>query len=160
MKQAFSRKWRSSRRPAKQRKYRYNAPLHILRKFMAAHLSKDLIKKYSRRSFPLATGDKVKIVRGQFKGRENKVERLNVRKSRVYITGIERTKKDGSKSLQPLRPSNLIITELNLEDKKRKEAIEKSTKEPAKTPAKASVKESPQEALKEEPKPQEEKQNA
>ena len=133
MKQAFSTKWKSSRRPSKQRKYRHQAPRHIKQKLLSAHLSKDLRKKYGKRSFSVVKGDTVKVVRGQFKGRQNKVERVNYSQDRVYITGIERAKKDGSKSLQPVNPSNLIITELNLDDKKRKAAIErksaKTTKE-------------------------------
>ena len=128
MKKAFSTKWKSSKRPAKQRKYRGKAPLHIKYKFLSAHLSKDLRKKYGKRRLPVIKGDKVKVVRGQFKKRENKVERVDLKKTKVYITGVERTKKDGSKSMQPINPSNIIITELNLDDKKRKQAIEKKVK--------------------------------
>ncbi|MBN1544601.1 50S ribosomal protein L24 [Candidatus Woesearchaeota archaeon] len=126
MKNTFSTSWKSSKRPAKQRKYRHNAPLHIKQKLLSAHLSKDLRKRYGRRSLPVVKGDKVKVARGQFKGRENKVERTDHKKLRVYITGIERAKKEGSKSMQPINPSNLIITELNLDDKKRKASLEKS----------------------------------
>jgi len=38
----------------------------------------------------------------------------------VFVTGIEKIKKNGSKFLVSLAPSNLMITELNLKDKKRK----------------------------------------
>jgi large subunit ribosomal protein L24 len=72
---------------------------------LAAHLSEALRKKHGKRSIPVVKGDKVKVVRGQHKGRENKIE-------------------SGSKSLIPLKPSNVIITELNLEDKKRKAVLE------------------------------------
>lgn len=125
MKNAFSTKWKSSKRPGKQRKYRHNAPLHTLRKFMSAHLSSELRKKYGKRSFPIVRGDKVKVLRGQHRGRENKVDRIDQQKQRVFITGIERTKKDGSKSIQPVKASNVMITDLNLEDKKRKAALER-----------------------------------
>ncbi len=125
MNKEFSTKWKSSKRPGKQRKYRKNAPLHIKRKFLSTHLSKELIKKHGKRNIPVVTGDKVKVVRGQYKGRENKVERVDVKTTRVYVTGIERPKKDGSKSLVPVRPSSIIITELNLADKKRKASLEK-----------------------------------
>ncbi len=136
MKQAFSTKWKSSKAPAKQRKYRYNAPLHISRKFLASHLSPELRKKHSKRSFTLAKGDKVKVLRGQFKGRENKIERVNHKDIKVYVTGIERAKKDGSKSMYPLNPTNLMITELDLSDKKRKASLErKSGKTQSKTVA-------------------------
>jgi large subunit ribosomal protein L24 len=125
MKQAFSTKWKSSKSPAKQRKYRYNAPLHIQQGFLSTHLSKELRTKHNTRSIPVVKGDKVKILRGQFKGRENKVDRVDNKETKVYVTGIERPKKDGSKSMYPLNPSNLMITELNLDDKKRKESLER-----------------------------------
>ncbi|MBW2996898.1 50S ribosomal protein L24 [Candidatus Woesearchaeota archaeon] len=125
MKQAFSTKWNSSKKPEKQRKYRFNAPLHVKHKFLSAHLSKELRKKYGKRSFPAAKGDKVKIVRGQFKGRENKIDRVSHKETKVYVIGVERTKKDGSKSMIPVKPSNVMITELNLSDSKRKKALER-----------------------------------
>ena len=42
--------------------------------------------------------------------------------------GIQRTKKDGTKVDVPFSPCNLVITELNLEDKKRREAAERKEK--------------------------------
>jgi large subunit ribosomal protein L24 len=127
MKNKFSTSWKSSKRPAKQRKYRHNAPLHIIQKFLSSHLSKDLRKKYGKRSMVVVKGDKVKVMRGQFSGRENKVERVDHKAIEVYVSGVERTKKDGSKSVYPIHPSNIMITELNLDDKKRKEKLEKKT---------------------------------
>lgn len=115
----FSTSWKSSKKPKKQRKYRYNAPLHIKQKFMGCHLSKELRKKHGKRSVPVRKGDKVKVLRGQFKGTIGKVDRVDLKKTRVYVTGIERTKKEGTKSFYPIHPSNIIIIDLNLDDKKR-----------------------------------------
>ena len=120
----FSTHWKSSKNPKKQRKYRFTAPLHIKHKFVSAHLSEELIKKYKKRSLPLKKGDKVKIMRGQFTKKEGKIARVNLRHTRVFIEGMEKTRKDGTKSLLPFHPSNLLILELNLEDKKRKEKLE------------------------------------
>ena len=128
MKKQFSTKWNSSKNVAKQRKYKANAPLHIKQSFVSAHLSKDLRKKYGRRSLILRAGDKVKVMRGQYKGSENKVERVDLKNTRVYVTGVERAKKDGSKSLIPVNPSNLLLTDLNLEDKRRKLKLEGKSK--------------------------------
>lgn len=128
MKKKFSRNWRKSKQPRKQRKYRYNAPLHIKQTFMKAHLSKELRKKYNRRSLGLKKGDKVKIMRGQFKKKIGKVDRVDLKKSYVYVTGIEVIKKDGTKTFYPLKPSNLMITELNLDDKKRQKILERKVK--------------------------------
>ncbi len=129
MKQKFTKSWKSSKQPRKQRKYRHNAPLHIKSKFMAAHLSQDLKKEYKKRSITLRKGDSVKILRGQFKSRTGKIDRVNLKKTKVYITGIETTKKDGTKIKVYFSPSNLQIQELDLEDKKRRIAIERGRKE-------------------------------
>ncbi len=124
---SFSPSWKRSIQPRKQRKYRYNAPLHVRQKFMHVHLSPELRKKYSFRNIQLKTGDKVKILIGKFKKKEGKVEKINLRREQVFITGIERIKKEGTKSLVPFNPSNLMIIELDL-TKKRKEKLESKTK--------------------------------
>ena len=121
----FSSKWNKSKAPKKQRKYRYNAPLHIKHKFVRVHLSKELKKKHNKRNLGLRKGDKVKIVVGQFKGKTCKVEKIDLRKSKVYLEGIEFSKKDGSKTKYPVDPSNLIITEINLDDKMRNKILER-----------------------------------
>lgn len=123
MKKAFSISWKSSKQPRKQRKYVYNAPLHIKHKLLSAHLSKTLREKLKKRSIPVRKGDKVKVSRGQFRGKEGKISKVMLRKSKVYIDGVEIIKKDGTKVFYPLHPSNLIITELNMEDKRRREAL-------------------------------------
>src|SRR3989338_176397 len=46
MKNKFSTKWKESKQPRKQRKYRANAPLHLRKKFVNVNLSKELRKKY------------------------------------------------------------------------------------------------------------------
>ncbi len=128
MKQRFSKKWVRSKQPRKQRKYRYNAPLHIKQKFIHTHLSKELREKYGKRNIGLRKGDKVKILRGQFKRKTGTVEKIDLKKSRAIITGIEMMKKDGSKTPYPINVSNLIITEINIDDKKRKKKVENKEK--------------------------------
>jgi len=129
MKKKFSTKWVGSRQPRKQRKYRANAPLHIKHKMISVNLSKELRKKYGKRNFPLRKGDNVKIMIGEFKKRSGKIELIDVKRLRVAIEGIYRTKKDGTKVNVYFSPSNLQIKELDLEDKKRRESLERTTKE-------------------------------
>ena len=124
MKQTFSTKWKSSKQARKKRKYIAKAPLHIKQKFISAHLSKELAKKHSKKSVKIRKGDKVKLVRGQFKNKTGKVERVMLKKSRIYIENIQNLKADGTKSFYPVHPSNVIITELDLSDKKRKNKLE------------------------------------
>lgn len=86
---------------------------------MSVHLSKELRAKHHKRNITVRKEDTVKVLRGQFKGKTGKVERVDLKKTKLYITGIEVSKKDGTKSFFPFEPSNLMIIELNLEDKKR-----------------------------------------
>ena len=50
-------------KPRKQRKMLYNAPLHTKRKWLASHLSENLLLKYDKRSVPVITGDEVTVMR-------------------------------------------------------------------------------------------------
>ncbi|HII15295.1 MAG TPA: 50S ribosomal protein L24 [Nanoarchaeota archaeon] len=121
----WSKDWKASTRPRKQRNYRTRAPLHIKQKMLAAHLSKELRAKYSRRSIALRKGDKVKIARGQFRGKSGNITEVRVKEMKVAVEGIENIRKDGSKMPYMLEPSNLTVTELNIEDKRRKESLER-----------------------------------
>ena len=120
----FSRTWKSSRNTRKQRKYRMNAPLNLRKNMMAAPLSKELRTKHKRRSISVRKGDRVRVLRGEFKKRTGKIEGVNTKKYRVFVEGIERTKRDGSKMKIGIPVSKVQITELNLDDKARKMIFE------------------------------------
>ena len=124
MKKEFSTHWNASKQKRKQKKYIANAPLHIRHKLMSANLSKDLRKKYSKRSFPVRKGDTVKIMRGQFEGKTGKINSVDLKRLRVSVENIQRQKKDGTKVNIYFNTSNLQIQELTLDDKMRKEALE------------------------------------
>lgn len=112
-----------SKQPRKQRKARFNAPLHIRHKFMSAPLSGELRDKYGRRSFPVRKGDTVKIMRGDDKGKEGKVRSINLKEEKITIEGIVIAKSDISEVPRPIRPSNVVITKLELKDKMRENAL-------------------------------------
>ena len=120
MKQKFSTKWKASKQVRKQRKYRANAPLHLRHKLISANLSKGLRKRYSRRSFPLRKNDTVKVMRGKFRGKSGKINKVDLKKLKVSIEGLQIQKKDGTKIQSWFVPSNLQIQELILDDKERK----------------------------------------
>ncbi len=124
----WSSSWKSSKKRRKQIKYVKNAPLHIRKKFIASLLSKDLRKKYGRRNIRVRKGDRIKVMRGQFRKTSGKVNRVDTLRQRIYVDGVDFIKKDGSKAQYPLHPSNLMITELELEDRGRKKALERTTK--------------------------------
>ena len=69
-------------------------------------------------------GDKVRVQRGQFKGREGKVERVSVKDSTLIISKVEQVKKDGNTKVPyPVHASNVSIVELDLSDKRRNAAL-------------------------------------
>src|SRR3989338_8553214 len=97
MKQNFSTKWKESKQPRKQRKYRANAPLHIRKRFMSVSLVKDLRKKHGKRNLPVVKGDTVKIIKGKFKGKQGKVSEVKLKTGKIFVEGIQGKKLDGSK---------------------------------------------------------------
>ncbi len=138
MKKTFSTKWKASSQPRKQRKYSANAPLHIKRKLLGVNLSKELRKKHNRRNIPAVKGDTVKIMKGTFKKKSGKIISIDTKNSKIKIEGIMVKKQDGSKANVKIPPSNLQITELNLNDKKR---IRQKTKSLANSSLTSQIKE-------------------
>ena len=102
--------------PRKQRKAAFNAPQHKKRKWISSHLEENLLLKYDKRAVPVIKGDTVKVMRGSFKGHEDKIAHINVKKRQIEIEGLVMSKADGNKIAKPLHPSNVMITKLNLTD--------------------------------------------
>ncbi|WP_456366403.1 50S ribosomal protein L24 [Thermococcus sp.] len=113
-----------SKQPKKQRKFLHNAPLHLRHKMMAAPLSRELREKYGIRNLPVREGDKVRIMRGEFK-KEGKVVEVDLKNYRIHVEGVTMTKTDGTEVFYPIHPSNVMIIELNLKDEERKNIIER-----------------------------------
>jgi large subunit ribosomal protein L24 len=148
MKQEWSRRWVSSVQPRKQRKYRYNAPLHVRQGFVSANLSKSLRERFGKRSMSLRKGDEVEVMRGSFRGQRGNVDRVDLSKARIYVDEIKVKKSDGSEVMRALQPSNLRIVKLNLDDKKRQAILDRAPRPAEKS---KQAKEKPKEK-KEEPK--------
>ena len=115
-----------SKKPSKQRKRFSNAPLHRRIKIMSVHLSRELRKKYGRRSFPIRVGDTVRVLRGDHKDTEGKVIRIDRKKYRVYIENIYRENSRGDRVYIPIHYSNLMIVDLDLSDEWRRRKLEGS----------------------------------
>jgi len=126
VKSKFSKTWKASSQRRKQRKYLYNAPLHLRHKLMASTLTKDLRKKYGIRNIEVRKGDEVKVMRGKFKKKSGKVGNVDMARTRISIDGIERGKKDGAKVAVWFNPSKVMIINLDLEDRKRMKRIKKA----------------------------------
>ncbi|MCZ7398478.1 MAG: 50S ribosomal protein L24 [Candidatus Methanoperedens sp.] len=108
-----------SSQPRKQRKSRYQAPLHKRHKLLGAMLSPELAEKHGIKSIPVRTGDTVKVLRGDHKGKEGKVAKVNLTKMTITVDGVSVTKSDGTEVPRPVQPSNVMITKLELKDEKR-----------------------------------------
>ena len=112
-------------KPGKNRKRRYNAPSHIMRKYLSAPLSPSLKSEYGTRTMPVRTDDTVSVTKGDHKMSEGRVLRVDMKRGKIYIEGITRTRMDGSNVQIPLRPENVMITKLNLDDNQRRSMLER-----------------------------------
>ncbi len=113
------------KKPGTNRKRRFNAPHHINRKFFSAPLSPSLKTQHGTRSMPVIKDDTVQVTKGDSRLSEGKVLRVNSKKGKIYIEGITRTRMDGSSVQLPIRPENVMITKLNLDDSRRREMLER-----------------------------------
>ena len=116
-----------SKKPSKQRKAHFRAPIHRRYKMMSAHLSPELREKHGFRSLPVVKGDRVRIMRGKF-GKlkiEGRVQEVDLRRLRIYVENATFEKEDGVQRFYPIHPSNVMITKLNTKDRLRRERINK-----------------------------------
>ncbi len=135
-------------KPGKMRiKMIYRATFQTRSKQLGSALSKDLHKKYGKRSVRVIEGDSVTILRGEFKGVDGKISKISTEKTSVAIDGVKKEKTKGDKFDVYIHTSNLLVTSLNSEDRWRMAKIE--GKDPKKQPKKTPVKE---ESVKEVPK--------
>jgi large subunit ribosomal protein L24 len=108
-----------SKQPRKQRKALYNAPAHARGKHLSATLSKDLRPDLGKRSLPLRSGDKVRVLRGDFKGHEGEVLSVDYTSYKVTIEEVTLSKPDGTAVFLPVDPSNLMIIDADTKDDRR-----------------------------------------
>ena len=131
----------------------YQATAVVKSKQLCSPLSKDLRKKYGKRSIRVIEGDTIRVLRGEFRGVAGKITKVSIQKNGVSVEGVKKEKLKGGNLDVFIHPSNLIITDLNNEDKWRQNKLEgkkapakesklKETKNTEKKEAKKSVKES------------------
>ncbi len=115
----------------------YRATFQTKSKQLGSALSKDLHKKYGKRSVRVIEGDSVTILRGEFKGVDGKVSKISTQKSSVAIDGVKKEKTKGDKFDVYIHTSNLVVTSLNSGDKWRIAKLEgKDPRKQPKTPTK------------------------
>ena len=134
----------------------YRASLRTRSNQLGSALSKDLQKKYGKRSIRVIEGDTVKVVRGEYKDVDGKVAHVSTQANSVAIEGIKKEKGQGEKFDVLIHTSNVVVTGLNTDDSwrtaklegKQPKSIPKQPKEekpketkPVETPKKESPKE-------------------
>ena len=95
------------------RKY-LKARLHTRKKHLRVHVGKELKTNLSKplRSLLVNKGDKVKVLRGEHKGKTQKVTKVSYSKRKVYLDNIVRKNARGNDAHVPFDPSNLELTSL------------------------------------------------
>ena len=111
----------------------YRATNQFRGKQAGSHLSKQLRQKYGQRSVRILNGDTVKVIRGEFKGVDGKVVKVSTAKHTIAIEGIKKQKRKGDKIDVYINSSNVVITNLNMDDKWRTASLEKKPIEKIKT---------------------------
>jgi len=82
------------------------------------------------RSLPVRKGDRVRILRGDFKGHEGEVVEVDLKRYSLKIDGVTIKKADGTPVFRPIHPSNVMIIDLKLNDEYRRRIVERRGKKP------------------------------
>ena len=91
---------------------------------LSGSLSKELRKKYGKRSVRIIEGDTVKVIRGEFSGVDGKVTKISLADQGVNIEGVKKDKIKGDKFDVFIHTTNIVITGLNGDDKWRMNKLE------------------------------------
>jgi large subunit ribosomal protein L24 len=127
----------------------YRATYQTRSKQLGSTLSKDLHKKYGKKSVRIVEGDSITILRGEYKGVDGKIAKISTSKSSVAVEGIKKEKTKGDKFDVYIHTSNLVVTSLNTSDKWRMAKLE--GKDPKKQPKETKSKD-PKETKSKDPK--------
>jgi large subunit ribosomal protein L24 len=111
-------------------------PKHQRDKMVGAVLEDSLRKQYGRKNIRVIKGDSVRVMRGEYKGVEGKVEKLNMEHATFHIEGIQREKIRGGQVKVPIHSSNVMVISLNLDDDYRSRKLQEATKSESASPEK------------------------
>jgi len=109
----------------------YNASLVVKSKLLCSHLSKELQQKYNKNSIRVTEGDTVRVMRGEFKGVTGKITRVSSDKNGIAVEGIKKEKLKGGNLDVFIHTSNVLVTDINTEDKWRQNKLEGKKQKPA-----------------------------
>jgi large subunit ribosomal protein L24 len=101
---------------------------HQRDKMLGAVLEDSLRNQYGRKNMRVVKGDSVRVMRGEYKGVEGKVEKVNTERATFHIEGIQREKIRGGQVKVPIHSSNVMVISLNLDDDYRSGKLQAATK--------------------------------
>ena len=102
----------------------YYATMQTASTQLSSILSKNLRKKYGKRSIRVIEGDSVKVIGGEFSGVDGKVTKVSTANNGLTIEGVKKEKLKGEKYDVFIHTSNIEITGLNTDDKWRINKLE------------------------------------
>lgn len=105
----------------------YHAPLHRRHLFLSAPLSRELREKYKTRSLFVRKGDRVRVLRGDFKKLEGDVVKVDIKRHLIWVEGVVVTKADGTQVPRAIAPSNVMLIKLS-PDKERERILDRRMK--------------------------------
>ena len=112
-------------KPTKMRnKQIYYATMQTASTQQSSMISKNLRKKYGKRSIRVIEGDSVKVIRGEFNGVDGKVTKVSSADNGLTIEGVKKEKLKGEKYDVFVHTSNIEVTGLNTDDKWRINKLE------------------------------------
>ena len=82
----------------------------------------------------MIAGDTIKVIRGEYSGIEGKVEKVNMKRGSLAIEGIQREKVRGGNVKVEINSTNVVITDLDLDDKYRQVLIQRINEPEKKKP--------------------------
>ena len=100
-------------------------PKHMTERTLRSPLSRALREKYGRRNVRVIAGDTIKVMRGEYSGIEGKVEKVNMKRGSLAIEGIQREKVRGGNVKVEINSTNVVVTDLDLDDKLRQALIQR-----------------------------------
>jgi large subunit ribosomal protein L24 len=116
-------------------------PKHQRDKMVGAILEDSLRKQYGRKNVRVIKGDSIRVMRGEYKGVEGKVEKVHIERATFHIEGIQREKIRGGQVKVPIHSSNVMVIGLNLDDDYRSSKLQRGTNAESPSSAKTDVKE-------------------
>ncbi len=90
---------------------------------MALPLSRELRTRYGRRRITVRKGDTVRVLAGNYLGREERVAKVDYRRYAVVLDNVTLQKADKKLKQLPLSLGHLMITKLNMADPWRRRVL-------------------------------------